>query len=215
MQLRTALDATTTTLVASAANYWSRVTGHPFLAAIARGALDSDAFSRWVAADYAFNVEHLRFGAGLLAISPDLRACRILGEHLRVNQATIDLLMDTAGRHDVCLDVEPGPMTLGLSSYLRSLLPHGYEVSITALYCAERVYFDAWSAVAPRASEAAPYWPLIEHLCSNESKNDLDAIGTLVDDIAAGPSGEMKIAFELIVRFELLFWSEVFVGSSW
>jgi thiaminase/transcriptional activator TenA len=203
-------------LVASVGEYWSRIIGHPFLTAIASGRLDSQAFSRWVAADYAFNLDYLRFGAGLLAIAPDLAACRVLGRHLQVTQATLDLLITTAESARVDLDVEPGPFTLGLSSYLRASLTQGYEVSLAALYCAERVYFDAWSAVGPRSSRTAPYRPLIEHLCSDDSEADLKAIGELLNDVATdGPTAGMTEAVEMIVRFELLFWSEVYVGASW
>ncbi len=203
-------------LVASAADYWSRVTGHPFLTAVASGRLDARAFARWVAADYTFNLDYLKFGAGLLAIAPDLPACRVLGAHLQITQAVVDLLIDTAAQHKVDLDVEPGPFTLGLNSYLRALLPRGYEVSLVAMYCCERVYFDAWSAVAPQASRHAPYWPLIEHLSSDDFQAGLNAIAALVNEVAGeGPSSDMEAVFEMVVRFELLFWSEVYVGESW
>lgn len=205
-------------LVASAHEYWSRVTEHPFLIAVARNRLEPDAFARWVAADYAFNLEYLRFGAGLLALAPDLDACRVLGNHLRVNQATVDVLIDTAGQAGVDLAIEPGPFTLGLSSYLRALLTQGYEVALIALYCAERVYIDAWSAIAPEADQKAAYWPLIEHLSTGDSRADMEAIEGLVNTAAAGGvTAEMRTTFEMVVRFELLFWSEVFagVGGAW
>jgi thiaminase/transcriptional activator TenA len=207
---------TTELLIASVGEYWSRITGHPFLTAIASGSLEPQAFARWVAADHAFNLDYLRFGAGLLALAPDLAACRVLGRHVRGAQATVDLLIATAERASVDLDVEPGPFTLGLSSYLRALLTHGYEVSLAALYCAERVYYDAWSAVGPQSNRTAPYWPLIQHLRSEDSADVLRAIGGLLNQVAVdGPTPPMVEAVEMIVRFELLFWSEVYVGASW
>jgi thiaminase len=118
----------------------------------------------------------------------------------------------------VDLAVEPGPFTLGLSSYLRALLTQGYELALVALYCAERVYFDAWSAVGPQSDQTAPYWPLIQHLSTDDSRDDMEAIATLVNTAAsAGLTEEMKATFEMVVRFELLFWSEVFagVGGAW
>jgi formylaminopyrimidine deformylase / aminopyrimidine aminohydrolase len=202
-------------LVASVSEYWTRITGHHFLAAVAGNSLESETFARWVAADYAFNLEYLRFGAGLLTIAPDLDASRVLGRHLQITQATVDLLITVADAADVELDVEPGPFTLGLSSYLRSLLPRGFELSLVALYCAERVYFDAWSAVASRANKEAAYWPLIEHLSAG-SKEDLDSIESLVNRIATDDSAaDLRATFEMVVRFELLFWNEVFTGPSW
>jgi thiaminase len=203
-------------LIDSVGESWKRIKNHPFLTAVASDSLEAPAFARWVAADYAFSLAYLRFGAGLLSIAPDLAACRVLGRHLQGAQATLDLLIATAERASVDLDVEPGPFTLGLSSYLRALLTHGYEVSLAALYCAERVYYDAWSEVAPQASRTAPYWPLIEHLCSDASEADLRAIGGLLDEIAVnGPTEPMREAVDMTVRFELLFWSEVYVGASW
>jgi thiaminase/transcriptional activator TenA len=203
-------------LIASVGEYWSRITAHPFVAAVASGPIDSQVFSRWVAADYLFSVDFLKFNAGLLAIAPDLPACRVLGRHLQRTQETLDLLIDTAESARVDLAGEPGPFTLGLTSYLRALLAHGYEVSLSALYCVERVYFDAWSAVAPRSNRSAPYRPLVEHLSSEEFKVALGNIGGLLDDVAPdGPTAGMTEAVEMCVRFELLFWSEIYVGGSW
>ena len=207
---------TTDRLIASVGEYWSRITGHPFITAVASARLDEQAFARWIAADYAFNLHYLRFSAGVLSSAPDLSACRVLGRQVQREQAVLDLLIATAERSSVALDVEPGPFTLGLSSYLRALLAQGYEVCLAALYGAERVYYDAWSAVAPQSSRSTPYWPLIQLLCSEDAADNLSSLGGLLDDATPhGPTPAMVEAIEMIVRFELLFWSEVYVGASW
>lgn len=203
-------------LVGASARLWPRVTAHPLVQAIADGSLDQAAFERWIVADYAFNVEYLRFGAGLTAIAPTPHTAEVVAAHLIPNQLSINLLRTTARRHNIDLDAEPGPTTLGFSSYLWALLARGYEPALAALYGAEKVYFDAWSAVGPFTSHTAPYWPLVENWSSEHSADALAALTLLVNAAAPdGPSRAMLTAFDRVVRFELLFWSAIYVGETW
>ena len=208
--------STARALIASSASLWPRVTSHPFLRNIADGDLDDAVFRRWVAADHAFNVEYERFTAGLMSIAPTQHAAEVVGNHLAPNRVNLEVLARTARRHKVDLDVEPGPTTIGFSSYLRALLTTGYEPSVAALYSAEKVYFDAWSAIEPKTNHSAPYWPLVENFSSERTADALAALTLLVNNAAPdGPSAAMRTAFSRVVRFELLFWTAIYVGETW
>lgn len=195
---------------------WARIVRHPFVAAAADGSLDAAAFDRWLVEDHAFVVGFRRFIAELADLAPSDDARRILAGALGPLDAELTLFADEARCRGLQLGVEPGPTTLGYTSFVLASLHDSYDVALTVLYGAEKAYLDAWRAVRQGADRGSPYWPFIDNWSS-------DAFGAWVDDVArlleeAAPGGAtpaMRRAFERVVRFEIRFWDGVFAGERW
>lgn len=183
---------------------------HPFVVAAADGSLSEEAFGRWLVEDHHFVVGFRRFLARLVAIAPDERSRDVLAGGLGPLQAELDLFRAEAARRGLDLTTEPGPTTLGYTSYLLASVDDGWPVALTVLYGAEKAYFDAWSAVRARAETSSPYWAFIDNWSS-------PAFGAWVDDLAALlPAGGVEpVTFERVVRFELRFWDAVHRGEGW
>lgn len=187
-----------------------RIVTHPFVAAAADGSLAPEAFERWLVEDHHFVVGFRRFLARLVELAPDEPARDLLAGALVPLQAELDLFRREAVARGLDLAAEPGPTTLGYTSFLLASAADGWRTALTVLYGAEQAYFDAWSAVRRRAEASSPYWPFIDNWSS-------PAFGAWVDDLAAlvERHGRDDAAFERVVRFELRFWDAVHRGETW
>ena len=189
---------------------WDRIATHPFVTAAADGSLAPEAFDRWLVEDHHFVVGFRRFLARLVALAPDEPARDLLAGALVPLQAELELFRREADARGLDLGAEPGPTTLGYTSFLLASTADGWQTALTVLYGAEKAYFDAWSAVRRRAEASSPYWPFIDNWSS-------PAFGAWVDDVAAlvERTGRDDAAFERVVRFELRFWDAVHRGETW
>lgn len=191
-------------------NQWDRVRAHPFIAAAADGTLAEEAFERWLVEDHHFVVGFRRFLARLVELAPDEQSRDLLAGGLVPLQAELDLFRAEATRRALDLDAEPGPTTLGYTSFLLASTADGWRVALSVLYGAEKAYFDAWSAVRARAETSSPYWSFIDNWSSSAFGEWVAAIGELLD--AAGPD---EAAIDRVIRFELRFWDAVHRGERW
>jgi thiaminase/transcriptional activator TenA len=203
-------------LLVHSAALWPRVLSHPFVHAVADGCLDRDAFERWIVAEHAFDIEFRRFIAGLVTISPTGWDAEVIAAGLGPNNSELDLVRRVAMQHGFDLDAEPGPSTIGYSGYLQSLLQRGYEVALAGLYAAQKVYFDAWVSIRGRTSWTTPYWPFVDTWSSAGFGDWVTGLCQLVDAAAPdGPTSPMCLSFDRVVRFELQFWTAIYVGETW
>lgn len=195
---------------------WPRVLGHPFLRSVADGSLDHEAFERWMVAEYVFNTEFRRFIAGLVTISPTGWDAEVIAAGLPPNKCDIDMIYAAAARHGFDLDAEPGPSTIGFAGYLQSLLQRGYEVALAGLFAAQKMYHDGWTSIRPQTGEASPYWPLVDTWSSAVFGDWIAGLCQLLDAAAPdGPTSPMCVSFDRVVRFELQFWTGIYVGETW
>jgi thiaminase len=206
--------STSRALLAHSARLWPRLAEHPFVRTVAAGELTDVQFRRWMVNDFYFNVEYQRFIAALAGISPDdaITALVItpLAEPMRLGLTKIRQLSQ---RFAIDVTDEPAPATVGLAAYLQAQLTRGFELSLAGLYAAERVYFDAWSAVRAEADRSTPYWPLIDDWSNPSYEIWLASLGRLVDATTATP--EMLRTFDRVIRLELLFLDTLQTGASW
>jgi thiaminase/transcriptional activator TenA len=203
-------------LVECSSELWPRVYSHPFVRAVADGSLDDDAFARWIAADHYFNIEYQRFIAGLVATAPTPRSVEVISVGLASVQSGLDRIRRVAARFDIDLDVDPGPTTVGFTAYLQSRLLLGWEVGLAALYASEKVYFDAWSSIRPTARRDTPYWTMADVWSDEIFGHWISAVCRQVDlACLEGPTPAMHLAFDRVIRFELLFWTAVYTGDTW
>jgi thiaminase/transcriptional activator TenA len=203
-------------LLARSTPLWHRLTAHPFVLQAGHGTLETGAFDRWLVEDHWFVIGFRRFLAGLVALAPDPRSADVLAAGLAPLQAELDLFRREAGNRRLDLAGEPGPTTLGYTSYLQASLAEGYPAALAVLYGAEKAYYDAWAAVRAVARSASPYWAFIDNWSSDAFAGWVAAVARLLDATApAGPTAAMCVAFDRVVRFELRFWDAVHVGEIW
>jgi thiaminase/transcriptional activator TenA len=186
---------------------------HPFVRAAADGTLPRQSFDRWLVEDHHFVVGFRRFLARLVELAPDEAARDLLAGAQVALQAELDLFRAQAETRGLDLTAEPGPTTLGYTSFLLAAPADGWPVALTVLYGAEKAYYDAWSTVRAEAEASSPYWSFIDNWSS-------PAFGAWVDDLAGlvatlPPSPETDRAFDRVVRFELRFWDAVHRGEEW
>ncbi len=204
------------TLLARSGPLWARLTAHPFVVKAGDGTLERAAFDRWLAADHHFVVGFRRFLAGLVTLAPDLRSADVLAAGLGPLQAELDLFSREAAARGLDLAAEPGPTTLGYTAYVQASLQDGYPVALAVLYGAEKAYYDAWSAIRATANRTTDYWPFVDNWSSDAFAGWVAAVARLLDPAApGGPTPAMVIAFERVVRFELLFWTAVHDAEAW
>ena len=204
------------TLLASAGPLWGRLSTHPFVVGAGYGTLEPAAFDRWIVADHFFVVGFRRFLAGLVTLAPDQRAADVLAAGLGPLQGELDLFRREAHGRQLDLGAEPGPTTLGYTSFLRAALQDGYATAVTVLYGAEKAYYDAWSAVRATASRGSAYWPFVDNWSSDAFAGWVAAVARLLDPAAPdGPTPAMAAAFDRVVRFELRFWTAVHEDEGW
>lgn len=203
-------------LVEHCAPLWPRLLGSEFVRLVSRGELTDEAFCHWMVNDHYYNLEYKRFLAGLAGIAPTAYAVEAIASGIPGELLGLQQISALSARFHIDVDAEPGPTTIGFTSFLQALLPRGYEPALAALYAAERVYFDAWSSVRATGNPASPYWPLIEHWSSGSYRLWITSLGRVVDRAAPdGATPEMLRAFERCVRFELRFWQAILDGESW
>ena len=100
------------------------------------------------------------------------------------------------------------------ASYLLAVPSDGWSHAITALFGAEKAYFDAWSAVRRRANESTPWWGFVDNWSSPAFGAWVDDVAALLDRTVPDP-GPVRRTFDRVVRFEVRFWDAVEVGDDW
>ncbi len=195
---------------------WPRLVAHPFVRSVADGDLSDEVFRRWIVNDHYYNVEYQRFIAGLAGIAPSDAARESLATAISGSRLGLIEIRRIADQFLIDLTAEPESATVGLAAYLQAQVTRGYELALTALYAAEMVYFDTWSAISSDADQSTPYWGLIDYWSSTSYEQWLASLGSLLDTAAAGSSSpEMLQVFNWVTRWELLFWDGLLAGDTY
>jgi thiaminase len=198
---------------------WAAMAGHPFVLGLAQGTLPDSALQAWVQQDRIFVVQERRVVAALRAHGLPSRLDDLLADldHSLVLEA--EAFTRTAADRGVALEVEPWPVCLGYSSYLRCAAYDGVLEGLTALYAAERAYLDTWTAVAERSPADSAYHPWIQNWSGQAFRAFVGAFGRGLDELAGGPSPALAqrlgVRFARAARFELAFWEMCWSGQAW
>ena len=130
-----------------------------------------------------------------------------------------DAFTRTAAEHGFAPEVEPWPVCLGYSSYLRCAAYDGVLEGLTALYAAERAYLDTWTAVAERSPADSPYHAWIQNWTGEPFRAFVTSLGRGLDELAGAPSPALAqrlgVLFARAARFELAFWEMCWSGQAW
>ena len=198
---------------------WAAMASHPFVLGLADGTLPGSALQAWVQQDRIFVVQERRVVAALRAHGLPSRLDDLLADldHSLVLEA--EAFAGTAAEHGVALEVEPWPVCLGYTSYLRCAAHDGALEGLTALYAAERAYLDTWTAVAERSPGDSAYHAWIQNWSGQAFRTFVSTLGRGLDELAGTPSpaltGRLGVLFTDAARFELAFWEMCWSGQAW
>lgn len=206
---------TSAALLAAEADRWTEMLAHPFVRATAEGSLPEAIFDRWVVADHFFVVGFRRFLAELVVLAPDEPARELLAGGLAALGPELDLFRVWAADRGLDLGAEPGPVTLGYTSYLRALPAEGWQPAVAGLFGAEKAYVDAWSAVRSSVPPSSPYGGFVDNWSSPSFLAWVEDVAALLDRTTPTPDAAVRRAFSRVVRFEVAFWDAVYAGDDW
>ena len=206
-------------LVESNRALWAAMAGHPFVLGLADGTLPDGALQASVHQDRIFVVEDRRFVAALRAHGLPSRLDALLADLDRSLVLEADAFTQTATDQGFALEVEPWPVCLGYTSYLRCAAYDGVLEGLTALYAAERAYLDTWTAVAERSPADSAYHAWIQNWSGEAFRAFVSTLGRGLDELAGTPSpaltGRLGVVFTGAARFELAFWEMCWSGQAW
>jgi thiaminase len=206
-------------LVEANRDLWMAMAGHPFVLGLADGTLPDGALQAWVQQDRIFVVEERRVVAALRGHGLPSRLDDLLADldHNLVLEA--EAFTQTAIDHGDAAEVEPWPVCLGYTSYLRCAALDGALEGLTALYAAERAYLDTWTAVAGLSPADSTYHGWIQNWSGEPFRAFVTALGRGLDELAGAPSPALAhrlgLLFARAARFELAFWEMCWSGQAW
>jgi len=206
-------------LVEANRDLWVAMAGHPLVLGLADGTLPDGVLQAWVQQDRIFVVEERRVLAALRAHGLPSRLDELLAGLDRSLVLEADAFTRTAADHGVAAEVEPWPVCLGYTSYLRCAAYDGALEGLTALYAAERAYLDTWTAVAERSPADSAYHGWIQNWSGEAFRAFVAALGRGLDELAGTPSPALArrlgVLFAQAARFELAFWEMCWSGQAW
>ena len=213
------MTAFTDQLIEANRDLWAAMAGHPFVLGLAEGTLPDGALQAWVQQDRVFVVEERRVVAALRAHGLPSRLDGLLADLDRSLVLEAEAFTQTAADHGVAPEVEPWPLCLGYTSYLRCAASDGALEGLTALYAAERAYLDTWTAVAERSPADSAYHAWIQNWSGEAFRAFVTALGRDLDGLAGEPSPALAhrlgVIFTRAARFELAFWEMCWSGQAW
>jgi thiaminase len=206
-------------LVESNRDLWMAMVRHPFVLGLADGTLPDSALEAWVQQDRIFVLEERQVVAALRAHGLPSRLDALLADLDRGLVLEAEAFAGTAAEHGFALEVEPWPVCLGYTSYLRCAAYAGVLEGLTALYAAERAYLDTWTAVAGRSPGDSAYHAWVQNWSGEAFRGFVTALGRDLDELAGAPSpaltGRLGVVFTGAARFELAFWEMCWSGQAW
>ena len=186
---------------------WQRATRHPFLTAVCDGSLPESAFDTWLAQDYRFVGDLLRFQARLLARAPrSAQTVLAAGAAALVDELTWFEQHADARRID--LNAAPGAATQAYGRLLERLDQAEFPVALAMLWTLERAYLDAWSFAAPGAGT---YRDFVAHWTTTEFGAYVSALEAAVNDTPS-PGATLDAPFIEVVEAEVQFWDMAVEG---
>jgi thiaminase len=157
---------------------WVRATRHPFLVAVRDGSLPEQAFDTWLAQDYLFVLDLVRFQTRLAARAPEF-ALPVLTTGAAALADELAWFERHASARRLDLNAVPLPATIAYRELLGRLDDATFPAAMTALWALERAYLDAWSFAAPGSD---PYREFVEHWTAPEFDAYVEALQVAADE---------------------------------
>jgi len=205
-------------LLKSAKPFWDEMGRHPFIRGVGRGTISRDIFDFWVAQDYVFVREALRFLGALEMRSPDYEISLVLADSFGALKNELHIFERYASDRKFSLRVEPTQICRAYMDFLLSIaIQRSFEEAFAALWCAEKGYFDSWSVSKKMAKKDNPYRVFINNWTSNAFRDYVLWIEKKLNALTNGKSDRQMRSIERIfletAKYECLFWDMAFLGK--
>ncbi len=180
---------------------WLRATRHPFLTAVRDGTIAQGAFDTWLAQDFHFVSDLLRFQARLLARAPRQAQAVLAGGAVGLVEE-LAWFEDLAAGRRLDLGAPRLPATAAYAELLERLDGADAGTALTALWTVERVYLDAWRSAAPAAPAYREY---VAHWTAPGFAGYVEALERAADEATAGTDPDA--VFVEVLEAEGSFWN--------
>lgn len=211
-------------LLEAGADIWEAQKAHPFVVELADGTLDEDAFLHWVTQDYRYLLDYARvFAIAGTKAEDEETMTRLMGVGHTILHDEMDLHRELAAGYGLTPEelerTEKAPTCVAYTNFLLRTAHEGSLAEISAaIYPCGQGYLDIADHMARRAEGTHRYTPFIEKYTSDEFREAVDWMGTLVDRCAEGYPGEreaMLEAFRTSARLEHRFWEMAYTREKW
>lgn len=198
-------------LVAENEALWRTWQPHAFTRAVAENTIDPAVFLRWVAQDYRFVSEGLRFLAVLLSKAPHGRL-DTLSDTIGAWKTELALFRDHAGAAGADLAARSYLVTRAYVDFLLATAhQESFVVGWAVLYGVEKSYHDAWRWALQHSAPHNPYRHWMENWGSDAFGGFVAHLAQVLDEMDAAGLDETTRAviharFAETARYEWLFW---------
>jgi thiaminase/transcriptional activator TenA len=159
------------------------------------------AFDIWLAQDYRFVADLLRFQARLLGRTPRATQHVLAGGLVALVDELAWFEQRAAGRH-IDLEARPLRATMAYGRLLERLDNADFPVALTMLWTLERTYLDAWSYALPGAPA---YQEFVAHWTTPQFAMYVAALQAAADD-ALRDQADVDARFIEVLEAEIRFW---------
>jgi len=206
-------------LLEKAKPLWDKMLSHPFLEGVGKGTLSPEAFNFWLVQDYVFVREALRFLGALELKSPDYQISLVLADAFGALKKELLMFEGYSKQLGISVEVEPTPVCRAYIDFLiTTAISRSFEDAFAVLWCAEKAYFDSWSAAKRFATGGNPYKTFIDNWTSDAFKEYVNWLEETLNRLVEGkPEREIRFveeAFLQATRYEYLFWDMVYGGGG-
>ena len=205
---------------------WEANIGHPFVQGIGDGSLDKRRFKFYLAQDYVYLKEFVRFLAVGLAKGPTVDAMTMLSDLI---QLTLKVEMNL--HRSICADsgvgpteleqTEPAPHCLGYTSYLLRIAYEGDFLDFLAAFLpCEWGYVEIGRRLTERGlPQDRHYAEWIKTYASQPFWDLTQSIKDRLDELAQGVSSQkmerLQEVFSRCVAWEYVFWDMAWNLETW
>ena len=163
--------------------------------------MQEPAFDIWLAQDYRFVADLLRFQARLLGRAPR-PAQHVLAGGLVALVDELSWFEQRAAVRHIGLDARPLPATTAYGRLLECLDSADFPVALTMLWALERTYLDAWSYALPGAPA---YQEFVAHWTTPQFAVYVAALQAAADD-GLCDQADIDARFIEVLKAEIGFW---------
>jgi len=199
------------------ADVWRTWLPHPFTQSVADGSLPREVFLRWLAQDFRFVSEGLRFLAVLLGKAPAELVDPLAGT-IHAWNSELTLFRAEAQRAGADLAARPLFVTQAYADFLLAVAHReAFAIGWAVLFGVERSYHDAWRWAREHAVSDNPYRAWIDNWGSDGFGAFVEGLASRLDALAPGlddaTRSRLDERFAETARFEVHFWEMAWRGE--
>ena len=215
----------TSDLWAAAEPIYRQIVAHPFLAGLADGTLDVQAFRFYIVEDTLYLREFARTLSITAAKAPKeewiVAFDRDAIGSLEAERALHESYFRDFGLTEAELENRPpAPTTLAYTSYLlATAYASDFGEALSAVLPCYWIYLEVGKALAKRGSPNPLYQRWVDNYGSEGYEKTVDSVLAIMDEVAAesGPSARARMIRHYVTtsRYEWMFWDMGYRQEAW